>query len=192
MKLPTLHFTNEHRHRGFTMIELLITIAILAILLGLATPSFVGAYKRSQARNLADELMAGFIYARSEAINRSQCVTVCMVNDPSAAAPVCRTTGTDWERGWLVFANPACDDNPNGTNAELLQIYMGVAANRTTATVSNATRAVMFNPRGATTLAGGAAVWSVAPAGENPVSAVCLARTGRVARYSGTTVGSCS
>ena len=61
--------------RGFSLIELLIGLAVLAILLGLGVPSFMVWMQNTQIRNAADAVLNGMQLARSEAIRRNKTVT---------------------------------------------------------------------------------------------------------------------
>jgi type IV fimbrial biogenesis protein FimT len=60
--------------RGFTLIEMLIGIAVLALLLGLAAPSFMVWIQNTQIRTAADALLNGLQVARTEAIRRNKTV----------------------------------------------------------------------------------------------------------------------
>lgn len=59
------------RHSGFSLIELLIGIAILAILAGLAMPSFQAWLQNTQIRNAAESIQNGLQRARAEAVGRN-------------------------------------------------------------------------------------------------------------------------
>lgn len=94
--------------RGFTLIELMVAIAVLAILLGIAVPSFNDATLSSKLGSYANSLVASANLARGEAIKRNTTVTLCV----SANGTSCATTG-GWEQGWIVACqttdNLACD-----------------------------------------------------------------------------------
>lgn len=84
--------------KGFTLIELMTTIAVLAIVLGIAVPSFSGMLQDSRASSLGGELQGALQFARSEAVKRRQNVVICRRN---AGGSGCEN-GTDWSGGWLV------------------------------------------------------------------------------------------
>jgi type IV fimbrial biogenesis protein FimT len=84
--------------KGFTLIELMITLAVLAIVLGMAAPSFSSMLQDNRASALGSELQGALQFARSEAVKRRQSVVICRSN---AAASGCEN-GTDWSGGWLV------------------------------------------------------------------------------------------
>jgi len=84
------------KHRGFTMVELVVTMAIAIILMTLAVPSFKDSRLSSQLRTSALDLVASTNLARSEAIKRNAVVALCV----SANGSSCGTGG--WEQGWIV------------------------------------------------------------------------------------------
>lgn len=91
--------------RGFTLVELMITVAVLAVVAGLAAPLFAGVINGNRLTSTANELAAGIQSARMEALRRGVRVSLCQ----STNGTTCSTT-SPW-RGWLVFADA------NGNNA---------------------------------------------------------------------------
>jgi type IV fimbrial biogenesis protein FimT len=85
--------------RGFTLVELMVTLLVLAILLGLAVPSFRDASLSSRLTGYANDLVAGVQIARSEAIKRNATVTLCASEDGATCAE-----DVGWEVGWIVLA----------------------------------------------------------------------------------------
>lgn len=91
--------------RGFTLIELAIVLAIVAILLRVAAPGMSRAVAARALSAQSSEFMAALRFARSEALKRGSAVTVCAAV-PDGAAPGCRgPSAADWRSGWIVFAD---------------------------------------------------------------------------------------
>ena len=90
------------RTLGFTLVELMITLSVLAILVGLATPSFRDFTRSNQVTAANNDLVTALNLARSEALRRSTGVTVC----PSTDGAVCGAAA-DWKSGWIVFEDAA-------------------------------------------------------------------------------------
>jgi type IV fimbrial biogenesis protein FimT len=89
-------------HTGFTLMELLMTIAIAAIVAMLAIPSFRYVTNSNRIAAEVNGLLGDLQFARGEAIKEGQPVTVCM----SKLGQTCDTTGNAWNSGWIVYSNP--------------------------------------------------------------------------------------
>jgi type IV fimbrial biogenesis protein FimT len=88
--------------RGFTLIELMVTIAVAAVLGAIALPYLGGFVDKSRARAVAIELESALNYARAEAIARSSDVMVCALK--TVGSSVCAGPADDkaWNNGWIV------------------------------------------------------------------------------------------
>lgn len=94
---------NENTQRGFTLQELLVSLAIFFILGGLGVPSYISYSRNAELSNATTSLFTDMYYARSEAIKRKTPIMLCRSADANAAAPVCGGTANNWSTGWLVF-----------------------------------------------------------------------------------------
>lgn len=164
--------------RGFTLLELVVVLAIVAILLRVASP---GLSRSAAAHALAaqsSEFMAALRFARAQALARGAAVTIC-ASVPEAAAPACQgARSADWRSGWLVFADRDRRGMPNPHEPVLrvqqpLQRSGGVAGTRGSISftaagyATDAASRYVFNPPAAAVLD--------AP----PALTVCVSKQGR-------------
>lgn len=89
------------RALGFTLIEMLMTIAVAAILMGIAIPSFRYITNANRIASELNGLLGDLQLARAEAIKEGRTVTVCQSSDG-----VTCTNSTSWQSGWIVFSDP--------------------------------------------------------------------------------------
>lgn len=85
------------RRAGFTLVEMIVTLAIAAAVVAVAVPAMSSWMGEQAAAGNADELAAALRFARSEAIKRSQAVTVCASTDGQEC-------GESWAAGWVVLS----------------------------------------------------------------------------------------
>jgi type IV fimbrial biogenesis protein FimT len=93
--------------RGFTFVEMMVTIAIVAIMMALAAPAMHQFVTQKAVSSSSDELVSALRFARSEALKRSSPVTVCAGNGKVTDADA--ACSTDWKQGWIVFADRDSD-----------------------------------------------------------------------------------
>jgi type IV fimbrial biogenesis protein FimT len=98
---PKYVLTNQ---RGLTLLELLFTLGIVAILFSLALPAYATFIKRSNSLTISYELVGLVHYARMEALNRKEVVTLCGSSDGKRCT-------NDWSTSILIFT----DINGDGT-----------------------------------------------------------------------------
>ena len=101
----------KHLSRGFTLVEVLVVIALLAIIASLAAPDLRSAMVRNKVANLGNEFSTALQQARALAVSRNSCMTLCMASASNATTCQGGTRpGADFNgQGWLIFENPACD-----------------------------------------------------------------------------------
>lgn len=103
---------------GFSLIELMVTVALISILLTLGVPSFSAILRNMTLTSQANNFVAAINLARSEAIRRNAAVTL--------SATASNLTQNHWESGWQIWV----DRNGNGTldNGELLRLFPDMGA----------------------------------------------------------------
>ena len=116
---------------GFTLLELLIVLAIVAILVTLAAPSLARMLQSNTRSSALNTFLADMGYARSEAIRRGGGVVLCRSDFPEATNPGCSSTsaqlGQGWASGWIVFHD--LDANGLKDTAEpLLRVQAQIAS----------------------------------------------------------------
>lgn len=119
----------QDRVAGFSLIEVMIALAIFGLLLGLGLPSYRDWIASRQLANHAEYLAETLNQARSEAVKRSARVNLCKSSDGKQ----CTNAGT-WSAGWIMFA----DDNLDGSieNAESVIRHDGPPGNGITVTAN--------------------------------------------------------
>ena len=104
MKTAATAFGSRPRQRGITIIELMVTLAIAAVLMGLALPAFNAFVAQRTLTAQVNDFMVAVQYARSEAGRRGQTVSVQAVNPAGAT--------NEWGPGWcVVVGSPAVCPN---------------------------------------------------------------------------------
>jgi len=112
----------QAKQSGFTLTELVLTLAISSILVSSAAPAFRGLLLNNRAVSLTNNLITALQIARSEAIKRNQDVTICKSSDSL-------TCSGSWSDGWIIFSDIDHDrrlDELNGDTLIQVQKYAGI------------------------------------------------------------------
>ena len=126
--------------RGFTLIELMVTVSLLAILITLAVPAFTSWIRNAQIRSAAEALQGGMRTAQAEALRRNRQVVMAFTN----ATPASGVTAVDDGKNWTL--------NTVAQFGETAEYISGgsVADTNSAVTVStaNGVTAICFNSNG--------------------------------------------
>jgi len=106
------------KQQGLTLIELMVTLAVAIILISVGMPLFSGMAANNRASSQANTFLTAFKLARSEAVKRSDRVSVCAVADP-VATPVTCGSNAQWGNGILVFTDDGTAGTVDGTDQRL-------------------------------------------------------------------------
>jgi type IV fimbrial biogenesis protein FimT len=136
----------EMEWRGFTLVELLIVLAVGSILLAIAVPGYGFLVEANRLTAATNNLVVAMHFARSESIKRGVRVSMCTTSNPTAAAPVC-DQAAGWHQGWLVFED-------SGTRGDLdlqdvlLRIEQDVLLHDISISTTNFSHYVSYLPSG--------------------------------------------
>jgi type IV fimbrial biogenesis protein FimT len=139
--------------RGFTVIELMVTLSVLAILAAIAVPSFSSFTANQRLRAASFDLRTDLLLARSEALKRNQNVTIQ------------RRQAAGWQTGWVVFVD---------ASGQELRTRNDLGAG---VTVNIPANAITFDGSGRVTSPAGAVQIGLAASGGSAEFARCLVLT---------------
>ncbi len=136
-------------NKGFTLIELMITIAIAAIVMAIGVPAFQDMIRNNRIIAQTNDVMSALNFARGEAIKRGRPVVLCKSSDGAA----CATSG-NWDQGWMIFV----DTNNNAaadSGEEILRVHDALTGGNTLVGNGNVSTYISYSSDGVTRLKNG-------------------------------------
>lgn len=127
----------KKRHQnGFTLYELLITMLIVGVVLGLGVPNLAEFTANSRLSSTANDLHASFQLARSEAARSKTNITICASANSFSGAANC---GGTWDQGYIVFVDDDGDLNRAGATETVLRAHGEIATDVVLSIANDAT-----------------------------------------------------
>lgn len=127
---------------GATLLELMVVLAVSAILLGIGIPSFASFTSNSRLASATNEMLSSLHLARSEAIKRRSRAAMC----PSATGDACAESG-DWDQGWVVF-HDANNNAELDTDEVVIMVRQGLSTGMRLTGNSTVSHYISFAPDG--------------------------------------------
>jgi type IV fimbrial biogenesis protein FimT len=134
-------FVGLRVNRGFTLIEIMIALLVLAILASISIPSIQPIIRKNRLTTETNRLLADLAYSRAEGIMRSGTVMLCSSADGAACI------GEDWTSGRLIYADLNGNGTPDPAGGEILR-YTEAPHTETTITPGGITYPLVFQQRG--------------------------------------------
>ena len=143
---------------GFTIIELMVTLAVAAVILTVGIPSFKQTLDQNRLAVQVNDFITSLNYARSEAVTRSMQITVCKSANSSAVLPACTAAGS-WDQGWITFTDSTAAGTIGVVDAgeNILRIHAALEGNIGLTQDANFSNWIGYLPSGASSGNGGVA-----------------------------------
>lgn len=139
----------QKRDSGFTLVELIITLAVAGILVTIAVPSFMSLIASNRVTAASNELTTALNLAKSEAIRSGQNTMLCKINETGDG---CNNAGK-WSDGWLLF-NDANGNDLLNDGEQIIRVHEAPEASLKFTFVHATAKNIVFRPNGTPNVSG--------------------------------------
>ncbi|MCB1877630.1 MAG: GspH/FimT family pseudopilin [Chromatiales bacterium] len=160
---------------GFTLLELLVGLAAGVLVLTLAVPAMLDFYRHNLRASSVNRLVSSLHLARSEAVNRTQKITLC----PSSDGVQCDSS-LEWQDGWMIFANTDSETGTRTDGEPIIRVQSPVGDGIRLVNGSNR-RYLVYQPSGTAT-GFSSKFLACDPDGDADPVGIWLSNTGRIAK----------
>jgi len=122
-----------NKETGFTVIELMVTLAVAVVLVTMAVPAFNTFMQNNRITAQANDLLTALNASRDEALKRRATVTICSSSDGS-------TCSGNWHDGWIVFTDDNADSIVDVGTDEVLRVWGGLQGGSTISSAATSLR----------------------------------------------------
>ncbi len=139
--------TQISRQKGFTMIELIIALGLIAFIVTIGIPSFTTLIQNNRMATQVNSFVGAIRFSRGQAITRRSPVTVCKSDDGNA----CGNSQVEWEQGWIVFLDHNADGSVNAGGSKpdkVLKVWEALHEGATLRGNSNIANRITFDANG--------------------------------------------
>ncbi len=134
---------NKFKQEGFSLIELMVGVAVLGIVLSTGVPSMIDFSHKGRQTTTINDFVSSLHYARSEAVKRQSNIGVC----PSVSGVSCALS--PWSEGWIIFVNTD-NDSPAAIDAgeEILRVHAALHTGSRLIAEASLLNGLTYQPRG--------------------------------------------
>lgn len=157
--------------QGFSLIELMVTIGITAILAGVTIPKYQSYMANNRATVYSNQLLADLRYAKNLATLENASVTICQIT--AVGSIICNNGSTSWQKGWFVLSSATSTTRRN------FQFNSALTANTNAGISVTGTQPLIFNNNG---LPGSAYTFTIKPNGCSAGYQISVAADGTISK----------
>lgn len=135
---------------GFTLIELMMVLVVMAIVFSIAMPAFRTMFANNQSITISEDVIAAVNLARSEAVKRGKLVSICRTTTGATATPACASATGDWNTGFIVYIDKSATETTSTTitttlaTDDIIRIYPPLTSESAVISVKRGSSDVTF------------------------------------------------